>query len=123
MNLLFSLIDFKKWLLILGLIAFIAYYKITLELTKNELESAKSALNLALETNKANLKTIERLKKEHLKELESVKSANLQKENLNEKVKNAEILIQKADNNITRAFNTLLDGLWEQDASSAKGRD
>ena len=123
MNLLFSLIDFKKWLLILGLIAFIAYYKITLELTKNELESAKSALNLALQTNKANLKTIERLKKEHLKELESVKSANLQKENLNEKVKNAEILIQKADNNITRAFNTLLDGLWEQDASSAKGGD
>ncbi|MBK1991684.1 hypothetical protein JG676_03605 [Campylobacter sp. 2018MI35] len=116
MNFLFQ---YKSYIFIGILIISMVFLSFNLKLTKQELETTKNNLNLALEANNENLKKLEEINKIHKAQLQAISNANNEKEQIREKVKYVKEYIYKSnENNITKLFNDVIDRLWEHNATS-----
>ncbi|MBK1971737.1 hypothetical protein JG677_01730 [Campylobacter sp. TTU-622] len=116
MNFLFQ---YKSYIFIGILIISMVFLSFNLKLTKQELETTKNNLNLALEANNENLKKLKEINKIHKAQLQAISNANNEKEQIREKVKYVKEYIYKSnENNLTKLFNDVIDRLWEHNATS-----
>ncbi|KAA6224635.1 hypothetical protein FMM54_07950 [Campylobacter sp. LR185c] len=85
---------------------------------KEQLENTKKDLNTAINANNELNKSIEILKQRHEQELKVLENSKIEKDNIKKRVKNVKKQVFKSsETNTTKLFNTLLDGLYEQNAS------
>lgn len=102
----------------------IGFLYLSLEAQKARYEKAKSDLNISLEANYNLALSLETLKLEHKKQIEAISGANEAKEQVKERIEYVNRYIVKkyesGENNLTKLFNAMVSGLWEQDTNTSR---
>ena len=102
----------------------IGFLYLSLEAEKARYEKAKSDLNISLEANYNLALSLETLKLEHKKQIEAISGANEAKEQVKERIEYVNRYIYKeyerGENNLTKLFNAMVSGLWEQDTNTSR---
>ncbi|MBZ7942745.1 hypothetical protein [Campylobacter molothri] len=116
------LFDNVKLYIALALMAILSsYLYLRLDSTKSRLEKSQNDLALALEINKNNQAKIKELTQRHELELKALNESNNQKNEVKERVEYVKKYIYKSnENNLTKLFNNVVDGLWDDNATSGK---
>lgn len=118
-NLLFGNAKLYIALALMAALSLFLYLK--LDSTKARLEKSQSDLALALQINKENEVKLKELTQRHDLELKTLSEANLEKNQIKEKVHYVKEYIYKSnENNLTKLFNNVIDRLWEQGTTSSK---
>ena len=102
----------------------IGFLYLSLEAEKARYEKAKSDLNISLEANHNLALSLETLKLEHRKQIEAISGANEAKEQVKERIEYVNRYIvkkyERGENNLTKLFNAMVSGLWEQDTNTSR---
>ncbi|MBZ7953032.1 hypothetical protein H2258_06710 [Campylobacter sp. RM9939] len=116
------LFDNVKLYIALALMAILSsYLYLRLDSAKSRLEKSQNDLALALEINKNNQAKIKELTQRHELELRALNESNNQKNEVKERVEYVKKYIYKSnENNLTKLFNNVVDGLWDDNATSGK---
>ncbi|MBZ7974581.1 hypothetical protein [Campylobacter molothri] len=116
------LFDNVKLYIALALMAILSsYLYLRLDSAKSRLEKSQNDLALALEINKNNQAKIKELTQRHELELKALNESNNQKNEVKERVEYVKKYIYKSnENNLTKLFNNVVDGLWDDNATSGK---
>ncbi|MFX3626166.1 hypothetical protein ACD574_02160 [Campylobacter sp. LH-2024] len=116
------LFDNVKLYIALALMAILSsYLYLRLDSTKSRLEKSQNDLALALEINKNNQAKIKELTQRHELELKALNESNNQKNEVKERVEYVKKYIYKSnENNLTKLFNNVVDGLWDDNTTSSK---
>ncbi|MBZ7949704.1 hypothetical protein [Campylobacter molothri] len=118
-NFLFDNIKLYIALVLMAILS--SYLYLRLDNTKSKLEKSQNDLALALEINKNNQAKIKELTQRHELELKALNESNNQKNEVKERVEYVKKYIYKSnENNLTKLFNNVVDGLWDDNATSGK---
>lgn len=95
------------------------YFYLRLDSTQAKLEKSQNDLALALEINKNNEAKLKELTQIHKAELKAINEANIQKNEVKERIEYVKEYIYKSnENNLTKLFNGMVDRLWDNNSTS-----
>lgn len=109
--------NLKYYIIIGACLGFSAIMYFKLNETYAILEKTKSDLNISLQANHDLSETIKTLIKEHDLQLKVLNSANQEKNDLKDRILNANKGLNQ-ENNITENFNILIDRLWDSNSTA-----